>query len=172
MAYVRTGGMSTAARRRRRRSALVMSGLLLFLVLALLIAFSFNQGWIGGDDSTGDTAAATSAGPTFGPTDITVNVYNSTGVPGLAGRTSDALEARGYNVANVANDPENETVEGGARIRYGTGGAEAAEYLQEQVPDAEIVEDARTGSEIDLVLGQDFTEFPELESTEDASATE
>lgn len=165
MSYVRTGGMSTAARRKRRRTAMVLSGLLLFLVLVLLIAVGFNQGWIGESEEVGDDTVATSAGPTFGAADVTVNVYNATSVPGLAGRTSDSLEARGYVVANVSNDPENETVEGTARIRYGTAGEQSAEFLQQQFPDAELVEDARQGGEVDLVLGQSFEELPEQEAT-------
>ena len=103
MAYVRTGGMSTAARRRRRRTALVLTGLTLMLAVVLVYAVAYYQGWLGGEDSAADADQVTATAPPLRPGDVRVNVYNANGEPGLAGRTSEELESRGFVVDAVDN---------------------------------------------------------------------
>ena len=81
MGYVREAGMSTAARRKRRRTALVISSLLMIVVVGFLIAVATMQGWLnfGDEDGTTDDVAITSSAPApLAPSDITINVYNST----------------------------------------------------------------------------------------------
>lgn len=178
MGYVRTAGMSTAARRRRRRTALVLTGLLVLLIAVFAYAGAYYKGWLGSEEETGggtdgEQVTATATAEALEPGDVQVNVYNATDRAGLATRTAEALEARGYDVQAADNDPEQSTVEGAANIRFGPEGADAAEVLHELVPDAELLEDERESEEIDLVLGPDFEEFPDLEGEEsDPTSTE
>jgi LytR cell envelope-related transcriptional attenuator len=171
MGYVRTGGMSTAARRRRQRTALVISALVLLLLGVFAYAGAYYQGWIPGSQDTAEsTSSPTPTEEALQPGDVTVNVYNASGVPGLAGRTAEAVEARGFTVGSVANDPENATIEHAADIRHGPDGEEAAELLQAQVPGAELAPDDRESAEVDLVLGDAFEELPEVPA-DDSEAT-
>jgi len=160
--YVRTAGLSTAARRRRRRTALVLAALVLLLVLVFGYAAAYYQGWLPEEAST-ETDQATStatAAPTLQPADLRVNVYNAGGPPGVAGRIAEELNSLGFDVEDVNNDPERETVENAIDIRHGPDGLEAAELLQEEVfPDAELVPDARESPEVDVVLGGAYEEL-------------
>lgn len=174
MGYVRTAGMSTAARRRRRRTVLVLLVLLLALGAVGAYAVAYFQGWLAPAPGTSDTAQATTAapGPDEGltPAGVRVNVYNASGVPGLAGRTAEALLERGFLVDAVANDPERARIPHAADIRHGEDTLEEAQLLAEQVPGAELVQDGRRIDEIDLVLGDAFEEFDTGEGEEDTEA--
>ena len=170
MGYVRTAGMSTAARRRRRRTALVLTAVVALLLVVFLYAVAYYRGWIpGADEDTGDAAATTTTAPALQPADVVVNVYNATERPGLAGRTADALRARGYAVDAVDNDREGREVDTVA-IYFGPEGQAGARLLQTEVPDAQLVPDTRGTAEIDLVLGANFEELDAAES--EATATD
>ncbi|CAN5599637.1 hypothetical protein BH23ACT6_BH23ACT6_16970 [soil metagenome] len=160
MGYVRTGGMSTAARRRRRTTALVLTGLVVLLLVVLAYAIAVYQGWgRGGSDGSTDQDVVTATAPAMQPTDVSLNVYNAKGEPGLAGRIGEALTERGFDVASVDNDPEKASIEHSADIRHGPEGLAAAEFLQQSVPDSKLVADEREGAKIDLVLGDGFEEL-------------
>jgi hypothetical protein len=90
---------------------------------------------------------------------VTINVYNGTKRQGLAGTTAKALAARGYDVKEVANDPEGQKVIGVAEIRYGPKGAEGAKLLRFYLPGAEMLPDDRSKKAIDVVVGKEFTEI-------------
>ncbi|GAA1166485.1 hypothetical protein GCM10009584_04320 [Ornithinimicrobium humiphilum] len=173
MGYVRTAGMSTAARRARRRAALVIVAVLLGLLLVFGFALAYMQGWVTlpGGDRGGDEATATSAPPvaTVTPAEVSVNVFNAGGIPGAAGRAGEALRARGFAVATVANDPEGADVPGIAILRHGPTGIEEAQLLQASLPEGvELVADTRSSSSVDLVLGEQWEDLP----APDAAATE
>ena len=53
------------------------------------------------------------------PADTKVNVYNATATPGLARKTANQLEKRGFVIADVANDPVGGQIAGVGEIRYG-----------------------------------------------------
>ncbi|MGB3257473.1 MAG: LytR C-terminal domain-containing protein [Ornithinimicrobium sp.] len=160
MGYVRTGGMSTAARRRRRTTALVLTGLTALLLIVLAYAIAYYQGWVGGaDEGSTDSGEVTTSAPAIQPSEVTVNVYNAKGEPGLAGRIAGELEERTFDVASIDNDPEQASIEESANIRHGPDGLEAAELLQESVPGSTLVPDERESATIDLVLGDGFEEL-------------
>jgi hypothetical protein len=166
--------MSTAARRARRRAALVIASLLLGLLLVFILALASVQGWITlpgtGGGEAGETATATVAPPPLEPGDVAVNVFNATDTAGLASRAGDALEARGFAVDGVANDPEGAEVPGVAIIRYGPSGERAARVLLEQLPEGvELVAVPSESATVDLVLGDQWQDLP---SAEDAAQTE
>lgn len=174
MGYVRTGGMSTAARRRRRRTALVLSALVLVLVLIFGYAVAYYQGWIvseGGPvaDPSATTATATATPEPPAADEITVNVYNANGAPGLAADTAEAMSIRGYAVDQIADDPEDAQIDGVADIRHGPEGAEAALVVQQEVPGSELLLDEREGADVDLVVGDAWEALPEAE---DAAETD
>lgn len=174
MGYVRTAGMSTAQRRARRRTALVITGLLGALAVALLISLATVQGWfgLGEGEGEGDQAATTSAAPaapTLEPGQVGVSVLNATSTSGLAGRTAEALRARGFDVGTVDNA---DAVEGAGLIRHGPEGQDAAELLAQSVgQDLELVLDTdREGDDVVLVLGPDWQELPTPDEAPDDAA--
>lgn len=150
---------------------MVLGALVLLLVGVFGYAAAYYQGWIGGEQKSSDTAQVTETAPPLKPGEVTVNIYNATGRVGLAGRASQAIEARGFRIDTVADDPEKATVEHEADIRYGPDGSAAARLLRKTVPGAEFVRDDREGASVDLVLGDAFEELPEL-PTDDSATTE
>lgn len=164
MGYVRTAGMSTAARRARRRAFLVMTGLVLLLAAAFLVALAFMQGWFGlgqggdGDDAALTSPAAVTEAPSVSPEEVTVTVFNATDREGLAGRTADALRSRGFQIEGVDNA---EPVDGSGVVRHGADGGEQAELLAETVGQGVTTQlDDRGGTAVDLVLGPDWEDLP------------
>ena len=93
------------------------------------------------------------------PSEVKVNIYNTTYKTGLAKTVADAVTARGFKVKDVSNDPLRTMQLGTAVIRYGEEGDLAATLLQGHVPGAQLLEDDRLGTGIDLVIGNAFTEL-------------
>lgn len=86
-----------------------------------------------------------------------VNVFNSTWRNGLARQTAWQLASRNISVAAVANDPWGAYIPGVADVRFGKPGRETAWALALHIPGARLVNDGRTSTTVDLVLGQSFT---------------
>ena len=93
------------------------------------------------------------------PSEVKVNVYNTTYKTGLAKTVADAVAARGFKVKDVSNDPLRTLQMSTAVIRYGEEGDLAATLLQGHVPGAQLVKDDRLGAVVDLVIGNAFTEL-------------
>lgn len=169
MGYVRTAGMSTAARRRRRRTALVLTALIGVVAAVGLYATAYYMGWLGeGNATTADETNITTSAPTLAPEEVTVNVYNASGAPGIAGRTAQALSARGFVIEAVDDAPPGTEVPPVAEIRHGADNLEAAQLLQTLMPDATLVADTRQIDVVDLYIGTDFVE---VTATDNDSAT-
>ena len=147
--------------RQRRRSIAILGGLGGFLLVAFLIAFAAVQGWLpsssGGEPTvTASTPSCTT--PSLPPvSEVTVNVFNSTGRAGLANTTARALRQQGFVVAEVGNDPLTKQVEGVAEIRYGSAGSTKAQTLALRFPSAAMVDDGRGGEVVDVAVGAGFT---------------
>lgn len=88
------------------------------------------------------------------PGEVEVRVLNGTGRSGLAGSVSEDLAARGY----VTGDPGNTTqASGAAIIVHGPDGYLAAQSLRAQlVEGAQLQQDDREGTSVDLLLGDGF----------------
>jgi len=144
---------------------LVLAGLTIVLLIVLAYAVAYFQGWVGSDEADGSTdtsqVSATATAPALEPTDVTVNVYNAKGEPGLAGRIAGELRDLDFAVADVDNDPERAQIDHTADIRFGPNGEAAAKFLQQRVPGSELVPLEREGEAIDLVLGDDFEDLAE-----------
>lgn len=152
----RGGGAVSLARVR----SLIVIGVLA-LIAAITVVWA-----IATDSQTGSLAGScTTAQPSIpAPKAVKVRVYNGTDQLGLANQVRDKLRKRGFQVIAVGNDPQEEPISVSAQIRYGTTGAGAAELLQASVPGSQIIDDARTDSSVDLVLGTSFTDLtPEKE---------
>ncbi|MGY1452167.1 LytR C-terminal domain-containing protein [Streptomyces sp. SS8] len=138
--------------------------------------------------SAGDSAASPDALPK--PSAITVNVYNATTRGGLARKTADALEKRGFTIGEVANAPaslDKKVKKAGLLMgppaAYGNG---AFDVLLTQLPGAEVraVERKASGDagkagdgkksaaerEIDLVIGKAFKALAEEKDVRKAMA--
>jgi hypothetical protein len=94
------------------------------------------------------------------PSEVSVNVYNTTYKTGMAKTVATALGARGFRIKDVANDPQRTLQLGTAIIRYGEEGDLAAALLQGHVPGAQLVKDNRAGTGVDLVIGNAYTGLP------------
>ena len=107
-------------RRARRRHALTLLIALLFVVAA---------GWYGWSLLRSSEAESTQVVACPAPTDpavplvpgqVQVNVFNATDRAGLARNVATELQARGFVVGAVDNDPLNAEVPSPAIVRYGT----------------------------------------------------
>ena len=93
------------------------------------------------------------------PAEISVNVYNTTYKTGLAKVVADQVKARGFKVKDVSNDPLQTMQLGTAVIRYGEDGDLAAALLAQHVPGAELLKIDRSGTRLDLVIGNAYTDL-------------
>ncbi|SDP65382.1 LytR cell envelope-related transcriptional attenuator [Pedococcus dokdonensis] len=91
------------------------------------------------------------------PSEVHVNVYNTTYRTGLAQSVADEVTSRGFKVEDVANDPLRTMTAGTAVIRYGEQGDLAAALLAGHVPGAQLVKDTRPDASVDLVIGNAFS---------------
>ena len=88
--------------------------------------------------------------------EILVNVFNATWRNGLARQTAWSLASRNFSVGAVANDPWGAYVPGVAVVRFGPAGRFAAWAVTLHVPGALLVNDGRSSSTVDVVLGESF----------------
>jgi hypothetical protein len=96
------------------------------------------------------------------PSEVQVNVYNTTYRTGLARTVAAQLKVRGFAIKDVSNDPQRTLQLGTAIIRYGDSGDLAAALLGQHVPGARLVKDTRAGAAVDLVLGNAYTSLTPL----------
>lgn len=90
---------------------------------------------------------------------ITVNVLNGSGKNGMAASTAGTLTGTGIAVATQDNY-KGETFSGSTRITVNESTVAAGYTLAPFFPDAQIVLDpAHTAPEIEIVLGQSFTQM-------------
>lgn len=93
--------------------------------------------------------------PTVPPRGLQVTVLNGTNVSGLAGRTAEKLEARGFEVVKVGNAEA--PVSGESVIRHDPELEASANILGSAVSVDEIEADEELGRSVTLVLGEDAT---------------
>lgn len=135
------------------------------ITLLVLVAFVVGAAYYGVQNLRGsdDAEAAPCPVPTVSgapaPADIVLRVMNATVREGLAGSVADQLGERGLTVHHVGNDNRDEDIGGTAVVRVGEANQQAAEVIAGLVPGAEIVVIERQGPEVDLVLGEAFTQL-------------
>jgi len=155
--YVYESGISSR-RRRQRRTAITLLLTLLFLGGAFYWAWSYIRD--GGTSTAAPTPTETAA--TCGENDpraVTLNVYNASSRNGLAGSVAEELRARGFTIGAVSNDPLDASFSAPAQVRYGEPGRQQAALLRDVVEDEQVIRDERTTTDLDLVLGPNFTQL-------------
>lgn len=87
----------------------------------------------------------------------TVNVYNATWRPGLAGDTLKDLKARGFTMGKDGNDPDKSFLpDDVAVIRHAPDADLAAAQVARHIQGARLAEVSRDNMVIDVVLGNKF----------------
>ncbi|MFB0834667.1 LytR C-terminal domain-containing protein [Arthrobacter halodurans] len=95
------------------------------------------------------------------PAGVTVNVYNATRIPGLAGAAANRLEKRGFKIGEIGNKTLNDP-DIVAAVVSGPEGRAHAMSVQRHIKGTEFVKDPERGSAtVDLVVGQKFGSFVE-----------
>ena len=96
--------------------------------------------------------------PLPAPSEITLNVYNTTWKEGLATEVAGDLKDRGFKIKSTGNDPQMTFLKDEvAVIRFGPEGQRAARRLAQQIDGAQLQKDDRTSTKVDLVLGNKWS---------------
>lgn len=91
---------------------------------------------------------------------FTVNVLNASAPQGAAKQVAKQLPLRSFKAGRVGNDEGTGRVEGVGKIRYGPSGLDQALVAQKLLlPQAQLSQDFRAGTSVDLVLGPDFSQL-------------
>ncbi len=107
-----------------------------------------------------DKLAEEPAPPLPAPSEITVNVYNTTWKEGLASDVANELKDREFKIDTTGNDPEMSYLENEvAVIRYGPEGERGAKRLAQQVKGAQMQKDDRSSTKVDFVIGNKFADL-------------
>jgi LCP family protein required for cell wall assembly len=102
-------------------------------------------------------AAPTSAAApqTVAPSQVAVNVYNGSGVSGVAKSAAADLQAQGFTVPQTGNADNTEYT--ATEIRYAAGDQALASTLSKAIPGVTMSQsDEPTKGTVDLVIGSDF----------------
>ncbi|MFH8369271.1 LytR C-terminal domain-containing protein [Streptomyces sp. NPDC018031] len=113
-------------------------------------------------NAAGDTQAGAAARKLPKPSDITVNVYNATKRTGLAKETADALKKRGFAIGKVGNAPaayDKKVKSTGLLLGAPAATRGAFDVLETQLAGVGTRNDARTGKDVDLIIGDRFTDL-------------
>lgn len=105
---------------------------------------------------------------TVAPSEVTVEIYNGAGIPGLGAQAREALRRAGYEVPEAADNWSNSDVQN-TQVRHAQGQEDIAESVAERIPGAELVEDGQLDQTITVVLGFNFetVEAPEAAADEE-----
>ncbi|WP_116453374.1 LCP family protein [Blastococcus litoris] len=92
---------------------------------------------------------------TVAPSEVSVAVYNGSGISGLASSTAASLEAEGYVVTSTGNADSSQYT--GTEIRYAAGDQALANTLAASIPGATTAQaDEPTPGTLELVIGSNF----------------
>ncbi|MFI1335626.1 LytR C-terminal domain-containing protein [Streptomyces sp. NPDC020845] len=123
-------------------------------------------------DKTGKAARTAQQAPKSlpKPAEITVNVYNATPRTGLAKDTADELRKRGFKIGKVGNAPaayDKKVKAPGILLGAPAASSKlgAFDVLATQLAGAQTKNDARSGKDVDLIIG---TAFKDLVKEKDA----
>ncbi|SDF42777.1 transcriptional attenuator, LytR family [Blastococcus aurantiacus] len=95
------------------------------------------------------------APPTAAPSEVTVEVLNGSGTPGLAGTAAEALTAAGYVVASTGNADSMDHTR--TQIRHAAASKVLATTLAKEIPGVKLTADENVpAGTTRLVIGSDF----------------
>ena len=116
--------------------------------------------------------SASEAPPSLEPSTVTLRVFNAGEESGKAGEVAAELQARGFLVEEIANDPHPEFgVTGVGELRFGPGNQRTADFVRLFLPGATDRPDTRATSIVDVVVGPDFSQLASAEQIADAVAS-
>lgn len=158
-------GLERARQRRRHRSITVLIMAVVVVFGGFGLALAYVEGWVGGSKDATPACTPTVNTPPQGQ--FTVNVYNSSDRSGAAGDLSESLRSRGFSLGSVGNDPYKKKLKDAGEIRFGSEGAALAkEHVAPLIPDAKLVEDGRTGTNVDVAIGEQMNPVPAATTTQ------
>jgi LCP family protein required for cell wall assembly len=95
------------------------------------------------------------------PSTVTVDVYNGSGVNGLAGDTSRALVALGYKAGAVADaSSQSQTLESGTQVFYGAGASANAAIIAGKFGSTARALSSLPAGHVEVLLGSSVTQVP------------
>ena len=113
---------------------------------------------------TGKKAAPgkkTSPAPAPVPSTVTVDVFNGSGVAGLAGSVSHALTALGYKAGTVANaSTQAQTITAGTQVFYGAGAAANSAKIAADFGTSATALSSLPANRVEVLLGSSVTAVP------------
>ncbi|MHA7154613.1 LytR C-terminal domain-containing protein [Arthrobacter sp. TMN-50] len=144
---------------RRLRHGVVLVVLVALLIAAVFVAIGINRGdiRIAALEPDPEPTYTCPAGPfeVQSPSAVTVNLYNSTTIDGLAGTVGERLAERAFVLGEIGNRTVNR-VGMTAIVVSGPAGYANAFTVQRQIPGTVFVEDERTDASVDVVVGSGF----------------
>jgi hypothetical protein len=135
------------------------------VVLLCLLGLVGWAGWTGyqafteppsGSSEVVCTPRDPNAGATVNPRRVRVRVYNATLTAGLASAVAEDLSEQGFQVVEIANDPQQRSIAENALIVSSGQVKDRVRTLRAYVPGARRARDARESRVLDLVLGESF----------------
>jgi hypothetical protein len=162
---IRAQRVRDAARRERRQTLTFLGFFALILILGGVALAAYYEKISLPLDSGRPAPLPTcpSVAPSIqAPADTSVRVFNASNRNGLAMSVTRELQKRGFVVPSApANDPQKTQMTAMAVIRHGPNGLLSARTVATVVAgEVQLVQDERTGSDVDLVLGATFQLAP------------
>jgi LCP family protein required for cell wall assembly len=104
---------------------------------------------------------AKQASPAPAPSTVTVDVYNGSGANGLAGDTSRALTALGYQAGTVANaSTQSQALQPGTQVFYGAGTSANAAKIAARFGTTATPLTSLPAGQVEVLLGSTVTAVP------------
>jgi LCP family protein required for cell wall assembly len=121
--------------------------------------------------ATGKPTAEPSTTKAPAPSTVTVDVYNGSGTPGLAGDVSRALAALGYKAGAVANaSQQSQTLQSVTQVFYGGGAAANAAKIAAEFGTTATALASLPAGHVEVLLGSSVTTVPAGLTSAGASA--
>ena len=112
------------------------------------------EGGAGDGEKAGGEGGGSSQPPA--PGEVTVQVFNGIGTPGIGGEAAAGLTDQGFDVPGQAQNWSSRDVET-TIVRHAPNEEAAAKLVARTLPGAELEEDDTLRNEVQVVLGFDFT---------------
>ena len=91
------------------------------------------------------------------PNAVTLNILNGSDRVGMATITADIFKSRNFKINKIGNFSDY-PVTGTAEIHFGPAGSDAAKLAAAYIENSVLVEDDRTDSSVDVIVGQTFSD--------------
>lgn len=96
-------------------------------------------------------------------TEVEINSLNASGNQGVAKAFEDAFVPRGFTVLELGDMPPDQRLED-SELRFGVNGIVQAYTLATQFPSIRMVMDDRSGSKVDLLIGEEYDRLVDVDN--------